>query len=121
MSIYRGGVGQWSWAFHRLTGIGVLAFLCLHILDTFLILLGPEHYNWIMSIYRNPVFRVSEIFLFAAVLYHALNGVRIILIDFWDGLTRYHRQLFYVEMTLFVVSMIPVTYLMLKPVFFPDR
>lgn len=110
-------MGQWSWALHRVTGVGVLVFLLLHILDTFLIILGPEHYNKIIALYRVPIFRVMEVGLFAAVLFHALNGVRIILVDFWPDLTRVHRQLFYAELVLFVAAMIPVTYLMLKPVF----
>lgn len=117
MSRYRGGIGQWSWALHRITGVGVLVFLCLHILDTFLIILGPAHYNAIIALYRVPLFRVMEVGLFASVLFHALNGVRIILIDFWEDLTRFHRQLFYVELICFIVTMIPVTYLMLKPLF----
>ncbi len=112
---YRGGIGQWSWVLHRLTGVGVLIFLCLHILDTSLIILGPEHYNWIIAFYRLPLFRVMEVGLFACVLFHALNGVRIILIDFWEDLTRVHRQLFYVQMACFVLLMIPVSYLMLRP------
>jgi len=114
---YRGGIGQWSFIFHRLTGIGVLVFLCLHILDTALIVLGPEHYNRIIQLYRVPFFRVMEVGLFACVLFHALNGVRIILIDFWEGLTRYQRELFYVELVCFVVAMVPVAYLMLRPLF----
>ncbi len=119
MTIYRGGVGQWSWALHRATGVGVLVFLCLHILDTSLIVLGPEHYNRIIALYRHPVFRVMEVGLFASVLFHALNGVRIILIDVWTGLTRFHRQLFYLEMACFVVVMTPVSYLMLRPLWAP--
>ena len=115
MSVYRGGVGQWSWIFHRVTGVGVLIFLILHILDTALIMLGPEQYNQIIALYRHPVFRIGEIGLFACVLYHALNGLRILLIDFWPDLTRIHRQLFLIEMILFVAAMIPVTYLMAKP------
>jgi succinate dehydrogenase / fumarate reductase cytochrome b subunit len=79
------------------------------------IVLGPEHYNRIIQLYRVPFFRVMEVGLFACVLFHALNGVRIILIDFWTGLTRFHRQLFYVEMLCFVVVMVPVSYLMLRP------
>ncbi len=115
--MYRGGVGQWSWVLHRITGVGVLVFLLAHIIDTSLVVLGPEHYNRIIHLYSHPVFRVMEVFLFASVLFHALNGLRIILIDFWEDLTRFHRQMFYVQMTCFVLAMIPVTYLMLKPVF----
>ena len=114
---YRGGIGQWSWVLHRVSGVGVLIFLLLHILDTFLIILGPEQYNRIIALYRAPLFRVMEVGLFAAVLFHALNGLRIILIDFWEDLTRLHRQLFYAELVAFFIIMIPVTYLMLKPVF----
>ena len=115
MSVYRGGVGQWSWMLHRVTGVGVLIFLCLHILDTSLVILGPEHYNQIIALYRHPLCRLSEAGLFAAVLFHALNGVRIILIDFWVDLTRFHAQLFWVELALFVVIMIPVGWLMIRP------
>jgi len=115
MSMYRGGVGQWSWALHRVTGVGVLIFLCLHILDTSLIVLGAEHYNAIIAIYRAPLFRVMEVGLFACVLFHALNGVRIILIDCWVDLTRFHKLLFNIEMVLFTLIMIPVTWIMLRP------
>ena len=117
MSVYRGGSGQWSWVLHRITGVGVLLFLCLHILDTSLIVLGPDHYNTIIRLYRHPVFRVMEVGLVASVLFHALNGIRIILIDCWVDLTRIHRQLFYLELACFAVTMVPVAYLMLKPLF----
>ena len=117
MTVYRGGVGQLSWILHRVTGVGVLLFLLAHVLDTFLIVLGPEHYNAIIAIYRMPFFRLGEIFLFASVLFHALNGVRIILIDCWPATTRIHRQLFYGQMLLFAAGMVPVAYLMAKPIF----
>ncbi len=119
MGVYRGGIGQWSWAVHRVTGVGVLLFLCLHILDTALIMLGPDHYNSIVRLYRLPLFRVMEVGLFASLLFHALNGLRIILIDFWVDLTRVHKGLFYVQMVVFVVAMIPVTWIMLRPLFIP--
>ena len=111
---YKGAIGQWSWFFHRLTGVGVLLFLFIHILDTMLVGWGPDVYDRVIAIYSHPFFRASEVGLFAAVLYHALNGIRIILIDFWPGAVRYHRQIFYVNMTLFVAAMIPVAYLMLR-------
>ena len=115
MGFYRGGIGQWSWLLHRITGVGVLCFLCLHILDTSLIVLGPEHYNGIIAIYRMPVFRLMEIGLVACVLFHALNGVRIIVLDCWPDLTRVHATLFKIEMVCFTVVMIPVTWVMLRP------
>ncbi len=119
MSVYRGGIGQWSWLLHRVTGVGVLAFLCLHILDTALIVLGPEHYNHIIQLYRLPFFRVMEVLLFASLLFHALNGVRIILMDFWVDLTSVHETLFRIQMVCFTVIMIPVAWIMLRPLLAP--
>ena len=114
MTFYKGKTGQWSWIFHRLTGVGVLLFLFAHIIDTMLVGWGPEVYDKVIAVYSHPIFRTSEVFLFAAVLYHSLNGIRIILIDFWPGTTRYHKQIFYVMMFIFVAAMIPVSYLMLR-------
>ena len=116
---YRGGIGQWSWLLHRLTGVGILVFLFVHILDTFLIILGPEHYNRFIAIYRLPIFRYLEVGLFASVLYHALNGLRITLFDLWVGLVPHHRRLFYIQMIVFIVAMVPATYLMLRPLWEP--
>ncbi len=116
MAIYRGGIGQWSYLLHRITGVGVLLFLFTHILDTALILLGPTWYNRIIALYRMPIFGLMEIGLFAAVLYHALNGVRIILVDFWVESTLYHKQMFWVEMVLFSLIFFPVAWIMLAQV-----
>ena len=94
MTLYKGGIGQFSWILHRVTGVAVLLFLFVHILDTSLILLGPEWYNKLIALYRHPLFGLMEIGLFAAVLYHALNGVRILLIDFWPAYTIHHEKIF---------------------------
>ena len=112
--VYKGQEGQISWFFHRLTGVGVLLFLFAHILDTMLVALGPAVYDRVISIYAHPVFRTSEVGLFAAVLYHSLNGVRIILVDFWPGAARHHKRIFYIMMGIFTASMIPISYLMLR-------
>ena len=115
--MYKGGVGQWSWIFHRITGVGVLLFLLIHVLDTALIMLGPEAYDHVMAIYKHPLFRPMEVLLFAMVLYHALNGVRIIIIDFWSQGPRYHQQLFYIVMVLFVIGWVVGSYYMVRPLF----
>jgi len=113
MQIYKGGIGQWTFVMHRLTGVGVLVFLLIHVSEMGLLLLGPEIYNATMEIYRKPVFKVMEIFLVAAVLFHALNGIRIVIFDFWVDMMKYQKQLFYIEMVLFVGAMIYVTIIML--------
>jgi len=115
--MYRGGSGQAAWLLHRLTGLGVLLFLLIHILDTGLVLFGAEIYNKVVKIYTHPLFRVGEVGLAAAVLYHALNGIRITILDFWPELSGKQRQLFYGAVALFVLLFVPSAYLMLKPLF----
>ena len=117
MNLYRGGIGQWSWVLHRLTGVGVLLFLLFHILDTALVMVGPDLYNKVIAIYRLPLFGLSEIGLFAAVLYHSLNGIRIVVIDFWPASTRWHKQMFAAVMALFFLVFIPVALIMLGHIF----
>lgn len=114
---YRGGTGHWSYWLHRLTGVGVLLFLFAHVVDTALIGWGPDIYNKAIALYRHPFFRVNEIVLVAAVLYHTLNGVRIMIVDFWPGSTRHHRQLFLAEMILFTLLMVPAAVVMALPLF----
>ena len=113
--IYRGKEGMWSWVFHRATGVGVLLFLLIHIIDTALILFGPGAYNHMISLYKQPLFRPMEAALLAALLYHSLNGLRIILIDFWPSLTRFQAKFFYAVLVLFFLLFLPASYLMVKP------
>jgi succinate dehydrogenase / fumarate reductase cytochrome b subunit len=101
-----------SWALHRITGLGVLLFLLLHIVDIFLVGYGPEVFDELLFLYRHPVFRIGEIVLVGAVYYHAANGVRIILIDFWDKAARYERQLLYGVIAVFLAGFIPTAVLM---------
>ena len=92
-SLYRGDPGMWSWVLHRITGAAIFFFLLVHVLDTALVRVSPEAYNEVINTYKTPIVGLMEIGLVAAVLYHALNGVRVILIDFWQHGPRYQRLL----------------------------
>ena len=111
---YKGRGGQWAWIFHRVTGVGVFFFLLVHVIDTAFIGWGPELYNKAMSIYRTPFFRVGEVVLAGMVLYHALNGVRIIIIDFWPETTAAHRKWTYAMAAVFALIFIPTAIMMLE-------
>ncbi len=110
---YRAPQGMLSWALHRIAGLGILAFLLLHIVDIFLIGYGPKSFNDLVFIYTNPIFRAGEVLLVAAVYYHAVNGVRIILIDFWQAAYKYERQLFWGVIAVFLAGFIPTAVLMI--------
>lgn len=113
---YRGKEGQWAWILHRLTGLGVLLFLLIHIVDIALIGWGPAVFNKLLFLYREPVFRLGEIVLAGAVLYHALNGVRIIIIDFWPAATTVHKRMAYAVWVIFCVVFIPTAIYMLSDI-----
>ncbi|WP_150306976.1 succinate dehydrogenase, cytochrome b556 subunit [Planctomonas psychrotolerans] len=104
-TLYRGREGMWSWVLHRITGVAIFFFLLVHILDTALIRVSPEAYNAVISTYQNPVMGVGEVGLVGAIGFHALNGIRIVLIDFWQVGTKYHRLMFYTVLALWLVLM----------------
>jgi succinate dehydrogenase / fumarate reductase, cytochrome b subunit len=111
---YRGGAGMVAWILHRLTGLGVIGFLLWHVVDTSLLGWGPRAYNGAIDLYRTIGFRVGEVLLFGAVLYHALNGLRIITMDFWPRTNRLQKRLFYGAVALFVMFYVPVIVWMLN-------
>lgn len=113
-SLYRGGPGMWSWVAHRITGVAVFFFLLVHVLDTALIRVSPDAYDTVIATYKTPLVNLLEVGLVAAVLFHALNGVRIILVDFWANGPRYQRQMLWTVVGVWLVVMIPGTYFMLK-------
>ena len=111
-TIYRGGQGQWAWALHRITGVAVILFLFVHIADTALVAFGPELYERVVQVYHNPLIRLMEMGLAAAVLFHALNGIRIIIIDFVPRTADYHRQMFGIVVGLYILLLAPAMFFM---------
>ncbi|GHD87693.1 MULTISPECIES: succinate dehydrogenase, cytochrome b556 subunit [Kocuria] len=106
-TLYRGQYGMWSWVAHRITGVAIFFFLLVHVLDTALVRVSPEAYNAVMATYKNPVMGLGEAGLVAAIVYHAFNGLRIILIDFWKGGTKNQKGLLWGVIALWVIVMIP--------------
>lgn len=108
-TLYRGNEGMWSWVLHRITGVAIFFFLLVHVLDTALIRVAPEAYNVVMESYKNPIMGLGEVVLVGAIAYHAYNGLRIILVDFWAKGARYQRQLWWGVLGLWVVTMLAFT------------
>jgi succinate dehydrogenase cytochrome b subunit len=115
-SLYKGREGQWSWVAHRVTGVAIILFLFAHVVDTALVGWGPDAYNRVVSVYKNPFIRLLELGLVAAVIYHALNGVRIMIMDFWPRAADLNRQLVWGTVGLWFLSMIPITFLIVRPI-----
>lgn len=112
---YRGREGMWSWLLHRLTGLGVLLFLVVHVVDTGLVIYSPEFYDHALEIYKHPVFRIAELAIFFSVLFHAFNGLRIVIQDFWPMVMQRQRQLVWAVTGVVVLAMLPITWIMVAP------
>jgi succinate dehydrogenase / fumarate reductase, cytochrome b subunit len=103
-TLYRGSVGMWSWVLHRITGVAIYFFLLVHILDTALVRLSPEAYNAVIGTYKTPIMNLGEIALVMAIVFHAFNGLRIILVDFWSKGPKYQRAMFWVVIVLWAIA-----------------
>ncbi len=115
--VYRGREGQWAYLVHRAAGLGVLLFLGLHIFDIFLVGFGPDVFNSTLFLYKGAAARVMEVLLLFGLLFHALNGLRIIIQDFFPPLMRYHRGMFWAVCAVFTVVFIPAGTAMLREFF----
>lgn len=113
-SIYKGAEGMWSWVAHRITGVLTFFFLFAHVLDTALVRVSPDSYNKIIDTYKNPLVNLMEVGLVGAVLYHSLNGIRIMLVDFWSQGARHQRKMLWLVVGIWVIVMIPGVYFMLE-------
>jgi succinate dehydrogenase / fumarate reductase cytochrome b subunit len=102
--------GQVAWVLHRVSGLAIVVYLILHIYSISK-LSDPATFNAEMDLYSQPIFKLGEVALLAACVFHGLNGIRILIVDFANG-ARYHRQLFYAVLALsfvvIVVGAIPI-------------
>ena len=108
-TLYRGDPGMWSWVLHRITGATVFFFLFVHVLDTALVRVSPQAYNEVVDTYKTPIIGLMELGLVACVLYHGLNGLRVVLVDFWWQGPRYQRQMLWGVAAIWLLVMVPST------------
>ncbi len=113
LMMYHRFSGSWAWIFHRITGLALTAYICIHI---FALSNLQKHkidngraFNEEMALFTSPFFLFIEWLLFAFVLYHTLNGIRIVLVDFANG-ARYHKKLHYAVVTIGVIAFFAMGY-----------
>lgn len=110
---YRGRYGHYSWLLHRVTGLGILFFLLLHVWDGTLATFNPRMYQWTITVFKNPIFGLGEIAVFGCVLYHAFNGIRITILDYWPQLWHQQDTAAKIVWGLFLILFIPLGAMML--------
>jgi succinate dehydrogenase / fumarate reductase cytochrome b subunit len=89
---YRRYSGSWAYLLQRLTGIGLVAYLFVHIWALSSLTKGRAAFAEEMKTFTTPPFKVAEWLLGALVMYHAFNGIRVVIVDLADG-ARYHKKL----------------------------
>jgi succinate dehydrogenase / fumarate reductase cytochrome b subunit len=101
---YRGKQGMLTWLLHRITGLGILLFVGTHVFASFF---GQEFGNDIAfavnGIYESWIF---QLFVYFSVLFHAINGTRLALMDLFPGLLRYQKELLSLQWIIFAIAYI---------------
>lgn len=110
---YRGREGQLAWMGHRLAGLGTLLFFTIHVIDTSFVFFWPVGYGHAIGLYKTVPFLIGELLLLAAVAYHAVNGLRVALMDLRPTLWKYQRQMTLGTFTLFALIYIPTFVIMM--------
>jgi len=113
--VYKGKSGQWAFVGHRISGVLVFFFLLLHIVDVSLINADPVLYDEVHQLYGNILLRIFEVGLLFALLFHSLNGLRIVLVDFFPGMVHNERRLFTGVLVITVLVGVPCAYVILEP------
>jgi succinate dehydrogenase / fumarate reductase cytochrome b subunit len=88
-------LGKTAFYLQRVTGVLLLGYLLLHIHTVHMISGGPAAFDSAIEMFENPLFRLLEIGLLGIVILHALNGIRIVAIDFGVA-TRRQKKLFWI-------------------------
>jgi succinate dehydrogenase / fumarate reductase cytochrome b subunit len=109
---YRGALGQWSWVAHRVSGLGVVLFLVLHVIGVAWAYFFPALWEEEVIIYQHPLFTIGEFALVACVVFHALNGLRISMLDYRPEMWKYQKQAVTFVLLGTVVILIPTFIIM---------
>lgn len=75
------GMERYLYTLHRITGLGILLYFLMHIFVTSTRAISPEFWTSTMDFFGSTVFVIGEYLVFAAFAFHALNGVRLGLIE----------------------------------------
>jgi succinate dehydrogenase / fumarate reductase cytochrome b subunit len=80
------------------------------VLDTALVRVSPDAYDKVVATYKTPIVALLEYGLVAAILFHALNGLRVIAVDFWSNGPRHQKTMLWSVVGIWLVLMIGALY-----------
>jgi succinate dehydrogenase cytochrome b subunit len=105
---YKGQGPMLTFILHRIGGIGMAVFITMHILASFL---GGGLGGFLNNVYEHWLF---QIFIFFCVLFHAINGLRITIIDLFPKLLVHQREAIWVEWAVFIPLFVISVYVIIS-------
>jgi succinate dehydrogenase / fumarate reductase, cytochrome b subunit len=93
---YQGKGPMLTYILHRIGGLGIVTFVGLHVLASFV---GGNFGSFVNLIYEHWAF---QIVVFFCVLFHVVNGLRIVILDLMPKLIEYQREAIWVEWAVFL-------------------
>lgn len=109
---YKGGGPMLSWVLHRISGLGIIIFVTLHVIASFLTQqLGSDLGIFVNTIYESIYF---QLFIVFCAIFHGVNGFRIILLDIWPRLIRYQKESTWIEWFVIVPLYGLIVYIMIQ-------
>ncbi len=103
---YKGGRGFLSFILHRITGLGTLLFLTVHITMTSMVYIYAPLYIRLIEIFQWPLIMLAEIILVFCVIYHGANGLRIAYIDLFKPQLLQQRNSTKAMLTTLVIAIV---------------
>ncbi len=114
--MYR-STGFISFLLRRISGVALVIYLALHMWVIGSVNQGPEVFNARLNAVQTPIFKLFEIALLAAVVYHAFDGIRLLIVHYFD-VTDKRKSLFYaafaIAAILTVAGGVPILMFMLQ-------
>lgn len=108
---------RWAFVAHRTTGVAVFAFLLLHVFDVALYAVSPARFDEVHELYGTTPLRVFECLLLYGILFHTLNGLRLVLLDVVEIRVATARRLLHAAVVLTAVTGTAASVVILRPVF----
>jgi succinate dehydrogenase / fumarate reductase cytochrome b subunit len=110
---YQGKGPMLTFILHRISGLGIVLFVSSHVLASFMMnqTWGAQAGVFINSIFESWLF---QIFIIFCVLFHAINGLRITLLDLWPKLIEYQREAIWLEWCIFIPIYSMVFYVLIR-------
>ena len=109
---YKGGGPMLAWILHRISGLGIILFVALHVIASFLTQqMGSDLGISINIIYQSIYF---QLFIVFCAIFHGVNGFRIIVLDIWPRFIRYQKEATWLEWFVILPLYILIAFIMIQ-------